>query len=242
MSIYIGTSGWSYDHWQGILYPERTAGPKRLGYYLQRYGTVEVNNTFYRWPREETFASWKEQVPAGFAMTIKAPRGLTHSKKLNEPEVWIERISNGVAQLGDRLAILLVQLPPQWGSNPERLKYFLQQMPDWIKVTVEFRHPTWHTDEIFALLEAHNAAYCIMSGAELPCILRATAPFVYVRFHGPDQHHLYAGSYADEDLRWWADRIREWHAQGLDVYGYFNNDGYGHALRNADTLKSFLAL
>lgn len=175
-------------------------------------------------------------------MTIKAPRGLTHSKKLNEPEVWIERMSSGVKCLGDRLAILLVQLPPQWSSNPERLKYFLQQMPDWIQVAVEFRHSSWHTDEIWALLEAQGAAYCVMSGADLPCILRVTAPFVYVRFHGPDEHHLYAGSYSDDDLRWWADRIQEWQAQGRDVYGYFNNDGYGHALRNADTLKSMLGL
>jgi uncharacterized protein YecE (DUF72 family) len=240
MSIHIGTSGWSYNHWQGILYPERTSGPKRLKYYLQRYDTVEVNNTFYRWPPDEVFARWKEQLPEGFLMTIKASRVLTHNKKLNEPEPWIERMTSGVQQLGDRLGVLLVQLPPQWKCNYERLKYFLQQSPPWLKIAVEFRHPSWHTEDIFALLEEYGAAYCVTSGAGLPCLLRATAPFVYVRFHGPDQQHLYAGSYSDDDLRWWADRIREWQAQGREVWGYFNNDGYGHAVRNADTLKHLL--
>jgi uncharacterized protein YecE (DUF72 family) len=107
-------------------------------------------------------------------------------------------------------------------------------------VAVEFRHPSWNDEEVFRLLERHNAAYCIMSGAQLPCILRATAPFVYVRMHGPDDSHLYGGSYSDTDLSWWADRIREWDSSGRDVFVYFNNDGEGHAVRNALTLRHFL--
>jgi uncharacterized protein YecE (DUF72 family) len=79
-----------------------------------------------------------------------------------------------------------------------------------------------------------------MSGANLPCVVRATAPFVYVRLHGPDPHHLYAGSYSDGDLWWWADRLREWEGAGKDVYVYFNNDGHGHAVRNATTLRRFV--
>ena len=91
---------------------------------------------------------------------------------------------------------------------------------------------------MYALLERHGAAYCVMSGAGLLCVLRATAPFVYVRLHGPDDAHLYAGSYPDADLRWWADRIGEWARDGRDVYAYFNNDGHGHAVRNAETLRA----
>jgi uncharacterized protein YecE (DUF72 family) len=105
-------------------------------------------------------------------------------------------------------------------------------------VAVEFRNGTWHQEAVFQLLEQYGAAYCVMSGARLPCILRATARFVYVRLHGPDPHHLYAGSYSDDDLRWWADRIREWDGSGRDVFVYFNNDGAGNAVRNALTLKS----
>ena len=107
-----------------------------------------------------------------------------------------------------------------------------------MRVAVEFRHPSWHDEAVYALLERHGAAYCVMSGAGLPCVLRATAPFVYVRLHGPDDAHLYAGSYPDADLRWWADRIGEWTHGGRDVYAYFNNDGHGHAVRNAETLRA----
>ena len=107
-------------------------------------------------------------------------------------------------------------------------------------MAVEFRHPSWDVEAVFALLERHGAAYCVMSGADLPCVLRATAPFVYVRLHGPDPQHLYAGSYSDADLRWWADRIGEWAAQGRDVFAYFNNDGHGHAVRNALRLREFV--
>src|SRR5436305_1593085 len=89
-------------------------------------------------------------------------------------------------------------------------------------------------------LARHDTAYCVMSGAKLPCILRATAPFVYIRFHGPDPNQLYGGSYSDDDLRWWAERIREWREQGRAVYAYFNNDWAGNAVRNADTLRALL--
>jgi uncharacterized protein YecE (DUF72 family) len=103
---------------------------------------------------------------------------------------------------------------------------------------VEFRHPTWVFEETFAVLERHNAAHCVTSGANLPCVLRATADFMFVRLHGPDREHMYAGSYPEDDLRWWADRIGEW--RGRDVFAYFNNDGYGHAVRNALRLKELV--
>ena len=90
------------------------------------------------------------------------------------------------------------------------------------------------------MLEHYGVAYCVMSGAHLPCVLRATAPFVYVRLHGPDEHHLYAGPYSSADLAWWADRLREWDGAGKDVFVYFNNDGYGNAVRNASALRGCL--
>lgn len=122
-----------------------------------------------------------------------------------------------------------------------RLAGFLALLPAWLRVAFEFRHPSWQQEDVFALLEQHAAAYCVMSGAGLPCILRATAPFVYVRLHGPDPHHLYAGSYSDDDLRWWATRLDEWTGQGRDVFAYFNNDGGGNAVRNAETLRRLTA-
>ncbi len=239
-AIYVGTSGWSYDHWQGVLYPHGASGPERLDCYLKRYRTVEVNSTYYRWPADATFARWHHRLPEGFQMTVKAPRGLTHGKRLYGPEAWLARMRPGLRYLGRKRGVLLVQLSPRFEYDFARLHYFLQQTPFWLKVAVEFRHPSWHREDVFQLLEQRNAAYCVMSGAHLPCVLRATASFVYVRLHGPDHHHLYAGSYSDDDLRWWADRLREWQAQNRDVFIYFNNDGGGNAVRNADTLRGLL--
>jgi uncharacterized protein YecE (DUF72 family) len=240
MSIHIGTSGWSYDHWQSILYPPETRPWHRLAYYVQQFQTVELNTSFYRWPTVAAFKSWQRRLPPGFLFCAKAPRYLTHTKRLYAPEPWIEKIKACWHELGDRRAVILVQLSPNFAVDYERLRYFLQQVPSWIRLSVEFRHPSWHQEAIFGLLEQYGAAYCIMSGAGLPCVLRATAPFVYVRLHGPDPQFLYGGSYSHNDLCWWAGRIREWEGQGKDVFVYFNNDGGGNAVFNAITLRSLL--
>ena len=240
MAIRVGTSGWSYDHWLGALYPPGSPAAERLGYYVRRFETVELNSSFYRWPRSESFARWRERLPEGFLLSVKAPRGLTHAKKLYAPEAWIDRIASCFHELGDRRGALLVQLAPQHARDDARLDYFLGRLPPWIRVSVELRHRSWQADDVFALLEHHGAAYCVMSGANLACILRATGPFVYVRLHGPDHQQLYGGSYSDADLRWWAARLREWDSGGRDVLAYFNNDGEANAVRNADTLRRLL--
>jgi uncharacterized protein YecE (DUF72 family) len=240
MGIHIGTSGWSYDHWEGVLYPPGLPTVERLDVYVAHYDTVEINSTFYRWPGAAAFVRWHARLPPGFVMTVKAPRGLTHATRLYAPERWIETVSQGLEALKEHAGVLLVQLPPGMERDVPRLGFFLEHVPEWIRVAVEFRHPSWNVEEVFALHEQHAAAYCVMSGAHLPCILRATAPFVYVRMHGPSTHHLYAGSYSDEDLSWWAARIREWRADERDVFVYFNNDGGGNAVRNADGLRCLL--
>lgn len=238
MGICVGTSGWSYAHWDGVLYPPGTRPHERLGHFVRRFPTVELNASFYRWPQPSTFAGWRRRLPTGFRMSVKAPRGLTHGKQLYAPEQWLERIAAGWHELGEKRAVLLVQLGPAQRRDDARLAYFLGRVPSWIRIAVELRHPSWHHDDLFALLERHGAAYCVMSGARLPCVLRATAPFVYLRMHGPDDNHLYAGSYPVDSLRWWADRISEWRSQDRDVYVYFNNDGNGNAVRDADTLRT----
>lgn len=240
MTIHIGTSGWSYDHWDQVLYPPGTPARDRLGHYTQRFGSVELNSSFYRWPPAAAFASWRRRLPEGFQLSVKAPRGLTHARKLYAPEVWVDRIAECWHELGGRRAVLLVQLGPGQARDDVRLDYFLGRLPPWVRTTVELRHPSWADDGVFALLERHRVAYCVMSGAGLPCVLRATAPFVYARLHGPDQQHLYGGSYPEDDLRWWADRTLEWEAMGRDVFVYFNNDGDGNAVRNALTLRHLL--
>jgi uncharacterized protein YecE (DUF72 family) len=216
MTIYIGTSGWSYDHWNGVFYPPGTPQRERLAYYVQHFPTVEINSTYYRWPADSTFVSWRRRVPQHFRITIKAPRGLTHAARLYAPEAWIGRISRSLQALESACGVLLVQLPPDVAYDYARLSYFLE------------------------LLERHAAAYCVMSGAQLPCLLWATAPFVYVRMHGPDPQYLYAGSYTNDQLQWWAERLDEWQSMGREVFVYFNNDGYGNAVRNALTLRALV--
>ena len=242
MSVHVGTSGWSYAHWSGVLYPEGLPAARRLDVFQSRFGTVELNASYYRWPTDAAFDSWHRRLPEGFLLSVKAPRALTHRIRLLEPERWVSRMVEGLGRLGSRRGVLLVQLPPTMPMDHARLAWFLKLLPPALRVAVEFRHPSWHQESIFALLEAHGAAYCVMSGAKLPCVLRATAGFVYVRMHGPDSEHLYGGSYPDEDLRWWADRTHEWQASGRDVFVYFNNDGFGHAVRNALRLRELVGM
>ena len=238
--IRVGTSGWSYDHWEPELYAPGLPARLRLSCYASAFSTVELNSSFYRWPGTSAFRSWREKLPDGFLLSVKAPRGLTHGKRLYAPEIWAERIAAAWHELGSVRAVLLVQLPPDLGRDDARLTYFLRAMPAWVRIAVEFRHPSWQHEDVFRILEQHSAAYCVMSGARLPCILRATTDFVYVRMHGPDHDYLYAGSYSTGDLSWWADRIRDWERIGKDAFVYFNNDGGANAVRNAMTLRSLL--
>ncbi|GFG65103.1 hypothetical protein MKUB_25930 [Mycobacterium kubicae] len=240
MSVRIGTSGWSYNHWAEVLYPPRLPPARRLARYTEVFDTVELNASFYRWPKDSTFAGWRERVPDGFTFSVKAHRGLTHYRRLANPEPWVERFERCWQALGDRRGVLLVQLHPEQQRDDARLDHFLASVPNWIRVAVELRHPSWNDPAVYELLERHRAAYVVMSGANLVCVPRATTDLVYVRMHGPEPASLYTGSYTDSDLRWWAERITEWDSQGRDVWMYFNNDIGGHAVRNALSLREIL--
>jgi len=127
MALHIGTSGWSYDHWNGVLYPPGIRPQERLAYYVGRYETVEVNSTYYHWPAHATFAGWFRRIPNNFLMTVKAPRGLTHRQRLYAPEYWLKRIWGGLSHLRAKCGVLLVQLPPDMMYDHARLEYFLQR-------------------------------------------------------------------------------------------------------------------
>lgn len=185
MAIRIGTSGWSYPHWEPELYPPGLPAAARLGRYTAAFGTAERSSSFYRWPRPQAFRHWRQKLPGDFCLSVKAPRGLTHGRKLYGPETWLQRIGAGWHELGDKRAVLLAQLGPAQPRDDARLAYFLRLVPEWMRLAVEFRHSSWHCEEVFALLEAHRAAYCVMSGAHLPCVPRATADFPYVQLTAP---------------------------------------------------------
>jgi uncharacterized protein YecE (DUF72 family) len=241
VSVRIGTSGWSYHHWAEVLYPPGLPSGRRLARYAEVFDTVELNASFYRWPKDATFAAWRDQLPEGFTMSVKAHRGLTHFRRLASPEPWIERFERCWNLLGDRHGVLLVQLHPEMPRDDARLDAFLRSVPASIRVAVELRHPTWDDPAVYALLESRRAAYVVMSGAGLPCVPRATTDLVYVRMHGPDPDAMYAGSYPDRELRRWAGQIADWDGDGRDVWLYFNNDLGGHAVRNALTLRGLLS-
>lgn len=237
---WIGTSGWSYDHWHGILYPHGLPAGERRDVYAAEFDTVELNASFYRWPGVASFRSWGRKLPDGFRMAVKAPRGLTHARRLYAPEPWYPRFTEAFAALGAHAGPLLVQLDPRQERDDARLDWFLGHLPRSVRAAIELRHPSWQDPAVWSILERHGAAYVVLSGAQLPCHMVATSDIAYVRFHGPSHDHLYAGSYSDADLGWWADRIGEWLAQGREVYGYFNNDGHGYAVHNARTLRWML--
>ncbi len=238
--IRIGTSGWHYKHWLGTFYPPGTRASKMLDYYLERFDTVEINNSFYRLPEPETFAAWREAVPRDFRFAVKGSRFLTHAKKLKDPEQGIERFFANADLLGDKLGAVLWQLPPQWGVNVERLDAFLEALPRHHRYAFEFRHESWNTDAVYAVLRKHGAAYCIYHLAGFQSPLEITADFTYLRLHGPGGK--YQGSYDDGMLRRWAALIQGWNGQLRAVYAYFDNDQAGFAAHNAARLRQLVSL
>src|ERR1044072_5062532 len=129
MSIYVGTSGWSYGHWEGVLYPPGLEPRARLSFYTRAFGTVEVNSTFYRWPRAATFARWRDASPGGFVWTAKAPRTMTHGARLYAPERWLGEVCRGLERLRPKLGVLLVQLPPGLALDLARLGSLPSHLP-----------------------------------------------------------------------------------------------------------------
>lgn len=237
--LHIGTSGWHYKHWVGTFYPKDVRQKDFTGYYTRFFQTVEINNSFYKLPTPETFANWRNAVPDDFIFSVKASRYLTHMKKLLNPQEPLSRFFHSANALEHKLGPVLFQLPPGWKVNASRLRDFLVQLPPYYRYTFEFRHPSWYTDEILDLLRKHNAAFCIyeLDGHVTP--FHVTAPFVYVRLHGP--HGKYSGSYTEEALQEWARQCLAWQQAGLDVYVYFDNDQLGYAAFNALRLQELVA-
>ncbi len=239
MEIRIGTSGFHYKHWLGTFYPPKTPASKMLDYYLQHFDTVELNNSFYKLPSEESFQAWREATPDNFLFAVKGSRFITHNKKLKDPENALENLLPRAEILGRKLGPILFQLPPKWRCNVERLDEFLGVLPRTHRYAFEFREPSWHCGDVFGVLKTHNAAYCIYELAGFSTANEITADWSYVRLHGPGAK--YQGDYSDEALRGWADLILSWRERLKTVYVYFDNDQAGYAPANALRLKSLVA-
>jgi uncharacterized protein YecE (DUF72 family) len=235
---HIGTSGWSYDHWQGPFYPDGLPSAQRLAHYAKHLASAEIDNSFYKLPSAETLAHWRDTVPDGFVFAAKASRYITHMKKLNDPEDNVPRFVERMETLGDRLGPILFQLPPRWHRNGGRLGQFLDALDDRHRWVFEFRDHSWIDDKVLRLLERRNAAFCIYELDGYLSPRAVTADFVYIRLHGPDGP--YQGDYDAAALDHWAGAITDWCGQGLDVYCYFDNDEAGHAVNNALALTDRL--
>lgn len=235
----VGTSGWVYPHWRGIFYPPDLPQDRWLVHYARHFDTVEINASFYRLPTAEQFARWREQAPPGFTFAVKANRYLTHRKRLKDAEAPLARLLERARHLEGALGPILYQLPPRWRANPERLEAFACLLPGDLIHAFEFRDPRWFCEEVRQVLARHGLAFCIFHAPEWACPFWVTGPAIYLRFHGAGV--LYGGRYTREDLQVWAERIRGWLEEGYDVYAYFNNDAFGHAVANAAELREMVS-
>ncbi|GAA4921108.1 uncharacterized protein YecE (DUF72 family) [Nonomuraea thailandensis] len=228
MTRLVGTSGWQYKDWRGVLYPEGVPQRLWLETYAAEFATVESNNAFYRLPSQESFAAWRERTPPGFVMAVKASRFLTHIKRLEEPEEPVARLMGAAAGLKEKLGPILLQLPPTLRADPGRLDRCLGCFPPEVRVAVEPRHDSWWTEEVRQLLVARGAALCWADRLGRPVSpLWRTAGWGYVRLHQGRS----GWEYGESSLRTWAARVRE--AGWQDAWVYFNNDPGGAAVRNA---------
>ncbi|PZG32366.1 DUF72 domain-containing protein [Spongiactinospora gelatinilytica] len=240
MRVFLGTSGWQYADWRGVLYPEGMPARLWLERYAQTFGTVENNNSFYRLPSRETFASWRERTPEGFVMAVKASRYLTHTRRLKEPREPVERLLGAAEGLGDRLGPILLQLPPTLRCDLGLLTGCLACFPPGARVAVEPRHPSWWEgaagERVRAALAAHGATLCWADRRERALTpLWRTAPWGYLRLHEGSADPW--PSYGDASLARWITRLGETWKDEADqeatVYVYFNNDPGGAAVRDA---------
>ncbi len=238
-NLWIGTSGYVYPHWRkGIFYPKGLRQRDELGWYARHFGTVELNNPFYRLPEPASFDRWREAVPEGFVFAVKASRYITHIRRLRQAGDSVELFVERASRLGPRLGPLLCQLPPDFQADLPRLGEFLDLLPGEYRWVMEFRHPSWHQAEVYDLLAARGTALCIPVGGRVVPDLVTTTAFSYVRMHAGAGA---GGNFTPTQLRLWAGRIRALRGKGKDCYVYFNNDSGGYAPRNAAALARLLA-
>jgi uncharacterized protein YecE (DUF72 family) len=218
MQFFVGTSGYSYKEWKGTFYPQKLPAQEMLGYYAQRFSTVEINNTFYRMPKASVLETWAEQVPESFRFVLKAPQSITHRQRLKEAEDSTGYLLRTAAVLKNRLGPLLFQLPPNLKKDVPRLEAFLGLLSAETLAAFEFRHESWFDDEVFACLRARSCALCCADVDDMPCTqLISTADWGYVRLRRED--------YSDELLDEWLEKLKSqsWHT----AYVFFKHEDAG---------------
>jgi uncharacterized protein YecE (DUF72 family) len=233
---FLGCSGFYYNHWRGLFYPEKLGKAKWLQYYAEHFNTVELNNTFYRFPSESMLQGWYDKTPENFKFTLKANRLITHTRKFNNTEQFTASFYKLAYLLHEKLLCVLFQLPPFIQKNIELLEKIANQVDPKVTNVVEFRHESWWDSEVYAFMKKKGLVFCTVSASELPETLVATASSVYIRFHG--KNGWYKHFYPEEELKEWAEKIKKQNAKR--VFCYFNNDLNANAVKNCQTLKQLL--
>jgi uncharacterized protein YecE (DUF72 family) len=220
-TLRVGTSGYAYPAWKGTFYPPRIPAGEMLAHYARQLPTVEINHTFYRMPAERTLAEWASAVPPEFRFGLKLNQKLTHVQRLRDPEELLERFLSVAGPLArtDHLGPILVQLPPQFRADVERLERFLALVPPLFRFALEVRHPSWLAEETYAVLRQHRVALCLAETDGVPAPDAVTADFVYIR--------LRREAYDPPAIAAWRARCLGWVAAGLDVYAYFKHEDAG---------------
>lgn len=242
-SLYIGTSGWSYQHWAGIFYPGNIPPAQFLEYYFTKFDCVELNASFYQLPFKATVSGWMRRTPERFRFCTKLSRFITHQKHLANCEEALKNYFDRIEGLNPKLGPILIQLPPGFPYDKERFVDFmetLQQQQYGYRFAVEIRDESWIRDEFFDLLSRYSVAFVIPdAGGKFPYAEAVTTDFIYLRFHGRKQ--LYATDYTTNDLTCFSEKIQEWLNEGKDVWAFFNNDFGGYSPKNALELKEIMS-
>ena len=237
--IYIGTSGWNYNHWKELFYPADCPKTKWLEFYAKHFRSVELNASFYRLPKPQTFENWRKRTPDNFLWSVKASRYITHIKRIKDVTEPLERFFSSVELLKEKLGPILFQLPPNLTFDETILHHFCQKLKANHLYALEVRHPSWaHEKKAIDMLKDNNIALCISDTAgRYPYIEEDTATFIYIRLHGSKK--LYSSDYSEEELQTYAGKIRDW---SKDTYLYFDNDYSGYAIKNAKRMKEVLGI
>ncbi len=237
---FVGTSGWTYEHWKGNFYPATLSRARWFEHYAAIFTTVEVNATFYRTFKDQTYQNWYRKAPPGFTYVLKAPRPITHYKHLEDVSGEIHAFWRSISLLEDKLGLVLLQVAPDTPYDPDRLQKALLAFPEPTQVAVEFRHDQWFNDEIRGLLSSLGAAFCDADSPRSRLRGWVTSHTAYIRLHG--RRHWYSYNYSDAELADISERAKMMSAEGASrVFIFFNNDYEGYAPLNAQTLQKMLS-
>ena len=229
--IYIGTSGYFYKNWVGDFYPTYMPKYRYFEYYVKFFNSLELNSTFYRFPKITTMRNWKYKIKDNFKLSIKANRIITHTKKLKCDKNYLNEFLDNISVLGDKLGAVLFQLPPSLKFDEERLERFVSKLNKELKYAIEFRNQSWYNDRTYEILKKHNITL-VWHDFNGEFVFEKTADFEYVRFHG--YNGKYKGSYPDEILQNIANRLSN------NAFVYFNNTDDNSAFIDAIRFKKLI--